>query len=42
MFSTQFRFIWPSGFKEEEFLKIDQSERRIACGCHVCQRIGTK
>jgi hypothetical protein len=26
----------------EEFLKIDQSETRIACGSHVCKRIGTK
>jgi hypothetical protein len=24
------------------FLEIDQSETRIACGGHVCQRIGTK
>ena len=24
------------------FLEIDQSETRIACGCHVCKRIGTK
>jgi hypothetical protein len=24
------------------FLEINQSETRIACGGHVCQRIGTK
>jgi hypothetical protein len=24
------------------FLEINQSETRIACGSHVCQRIGTK
>jgi hypothetical protein len=37
-----FRFIWTSGFREEEFFLIDQSETRIACGGHVCKRIGTK
>jgi hypothetical protein len=26
----------------EDFLEIDQSETRIACGSHVCKRIGTK
>jgi hypothetical protein len=31
-----------SGFKGEDFLEIDQSETRIACGGHVYQRIGTK
>jgi hypothetical protein len=30
-----FWFIWPSGFREEDFLEIDQSETRIACGGHV-------
>jgi hypothetical protein len=29
---TKFLFIWPSGFREEYFLEIDQSETRIACG----------
>jgi hypothetical protein len=42
MFTTKFRFIWQSGFREEEFLEINQSETRIAFGDHVCQRIGTK
>jgi hypothetical protein len=28
--------------KGEDFLEIDQSETRIACGGHVCQPIGTK
>jgi hypothetical protein len=23
-------------FRGEDFLEIDQSEKRIACGCHVC------
>jgi hypothetical protein len=35
MLSTKFRFIWPSGFRED-FKKIGQSETRIACGGHVC------
>jgi hypothetical protein len=38
----KFRFIWSSGFRGEEFEEINQSETRIACGSHVCQRIGTK
>ena len=47
MLPTKFRFIWPSGYKGEDFLKINQSEgedaleinqseRIIACGGHVC------
>jgi hypothetical protein len=27
---------------QRRFLEIDQSEKRIACGGHVCKRIGTK
>jgi hypothetical protein len=42
MIPTKFRFIWPSGFRVEDFLEIDQSEKKIACGGHVCERIGTK
>jgi hypothetical protein len=42
MLPTKFRFIWPSGFRGEDFLEIDQSETRIACGSHVCTQIGTK
>ena len=41
MLPTQFWFIWPNSFRED-FLEIDQSEIRIACGGHVCQQIGTK
>jgi hypothetical protein len=26
----------------EDFLEINQSETRIACGGHVCKPIGTK
>ena len=29
MLPTKFRFIWPSGFRREDFLEIDQSETRI-------------
>jgi hypothetical protein len=42
MLPTKFRFIWQSGFREEYFLEINQSETKIALGGHVCQRIGTK
>jgi hypothetical protein len=42
MLPTNFRFIWQSGFREEDFLEINQSETRIAFGGHVCQWIGTK
>jgi hypothetical protein len=41
MLPTKFRFIWPSGFRGEDLLEINQSETRIACGGHVCKRIGT-
>jgi hypothetical protein len=30
--STMFWFIWPNGFRGEEFLEIDQPETRIAYG----------
>ena len=36
MLPTRFRFIWPSGFRGEDFLEINQSETRMACGVHVC------
>jgi hypothetical protein len=36
MLPTKFRFIWPSGYRGEYFLEINQSEIRIACGGHVC------
>jgi hypothetical protein len=42
MLPTKFRFIWPSGFRGEDFKKIGQLETRIACGGHVCKWIGTK
>jgi hypothetical protein len=42
MLPTKFWYIWPGGFRGEDFLEINQSETRMACGGHVCQRIGTK
>jgi hypothetical protein len=32
MLSTKFQFIWESSFRGEDFLEINQSETRIACG----------
>ena len=34
-FLLSFHFIWPRGFRGEDFLEIGQSETRIACGGHV-------
>jgi hypothetical protein len=36
MLPTKIRFIWPSDFRGDDFLEINQSETRIACGGHVC------
>jgi hypothetical protein len=36
MLPTKFQFIWESGFRGEDFLEINQSETRMACGSHVC------
>ena len=33
---AKFRFIWLLSFRGEDYLEIDQSERRIACGGHIC------
>jgi hypothetical protein len=33
MLSTKFQFIWESGFRED-FLEINQSKTRMACGGH--------
>jgi hypothetical protein len=41
MLPTKFRFIWPSGYRED-ILEINQSETRMTCGGHVCYWIGTK
>ena len=32
MLPTKFWFIWPSGYRGEDFLEINQSETRIVCG----------
>jgi hypothetical protein len=42
MLPTMFALICQSGFREEDFLEINQSETRIAFGSHVCLRIATK
>ena len=39
MLPTKCRFIWPSGFRWEDFLEIDQSETRIACGGNIILNI---
>jgi hypothetical protein len=36
MLPTRFRFIWQSGFRGDNFFKINQSETIIAYGGHVC------
>jgi hypothetical protein len=36
MLSTKFQFIPESGFRGEDFLEINQSKTRMACGGHVC------
>jgi hypothetical protein len=33
--SYQISIHWPSGCRGDDFLEIDQSETRIACGGHV-------
>ena len=35
MLPTKFQFIWESGFRGEEFLEINQSKTRMACGGQV-------
>jgi hypothetical protein len=39
MLPTNFQFIWPSSFRGEDFLEINQSETRIACGGQVNQNL---
>jgi hypothetical protein len=34
MLPPKFRFIWQSGYREEDFLEINQSETKIAFGGH--------
>jgi hypothetical protein len=40
MLPTKFRFIWQSGFREEDFFEINQSETRIAFDGHVLKALG--
>jgi hypothetical protein len=35
MLPTKFQSIWPRGFRGDDFLEINQSETRIACGGHA-------
>jgi hypothetical protein len=35
MLPTKFWFIWPGGFRGEDVLEINQSEKRMACGGHA-------
>jgi hypothetical protein len=35
MLATMFQFNSPSGFRGDNFLEINPSETRIACGGHV-------
>jgi hypothetical protein len=36
MLPTKFQLIWEIGFRGEDFLEINQSKTRMACGGHVC------
>jgi hypothetical protein len=36
MLSNKYQFIWENGFRGEDFLEINQSDTRMACGGHVC------
>jgi hypothetical protein len=36
MVPTKLWFIWPGGLREEDILETSQSERRMACGNHIC------
>jgi hypothetical protein len=42
MLPTKVRFIWPNEFRAEDFLVINQSEKTIVCGGHICLQIGPK
>jgi len=35
MLPTRFRFIWPSGFRGEDLLEIDEPDSIIGCSRHV-------
>jgi hypothetical protein len=35
MLPTKYWFIWPSGYRREDFLEINQSETGIVCGASI-------
>jgi hypothetical protein len=39
MLPTKVRFIWPTGFRADDCLVINQSETRIVCGGHIQNRM---
>ena len=41
MLPSKLRLIFASGSREEDFLEINQSEIKMVCCGHVCNRIGT-
>ena len=42
MIPTKFRFVWPSCVRVEDFLEIDNSEKRIVCGAMFVNRLGQR
>jgi hypothetical protein len=36
MLPTKFRYIWPGGYRRDDFLEIDRSETKIAYGRQDC------
>ena len=40
MLPTNLQFIWPSGYRGEDSLGINQSETRIACGAMLVDGSG--
>jgi hypothetical protein len=42
MLPAKFGSIWPSSFRGEDCLNINQSEKRIGLGGHICWKNGTK
>jgi hypothetical protein len=36
MLPAKFGSIWPSSFREEDFLTLANQKKRIALGSHVC------
>jgi hypothetical protein len=36
MLPTNFQLMWESGFRGEDLIEINPSEKRMACGGYVC------